>query len=80
MIIVSFFKNFFQAFVKLVQMEQEKAERQRQKEEEERRRKREEKQRMKRMLEASFDGDCDEMSAILKEVGEYLNSLYACIR
>jgi len=58
----------FQAFVKMVQMEQEKAEKLRQKEEEERRRKREEKQRMKRMLEAAFDGDTDEMATILKEV------------
>lgn len=49
-------------------MEQEKAEKQRQKEEEERRRKREAKQRMKRMLEAAFDGDLDEMSTVLKEV------------
>lgn len=49
-------------------MEQEKAEKQRQKEEEERRRKKEEKQRMKRMLEAAFDGDCDEMTTVLKEV------------
>lgn len=61
----------FKAFVKLVQMEQEKAEKQRQKEEEERRRKREEKQRMKRMLEAAFDGDTDEMALILKEVNDY---------
>lgn len=57
-----------EAFVKMVKMEQEKAEQQRLKEEEERKKKREEKQRMKRMLEAAFDGDVDEMSQILKEV------------
>jgi len=49
-------------------MEQEKAEKLRQKEEDERKRKREDKKRMKRMLEASFDGDTSEMSIILKEV------------
>ena len=49
-------------------MEQEKAEKQRLKEEEERKRKREEKQRMKRMLEAAFDGDVEEMTLVLKEV------------
>lgn len=49
-------------------MEQEKAEQQRLKEEEERKRKREEKQRMKRMLEAAFDGDVEEMKLVLKEV------------
>lgn len=52
-------------------MEQEKAEQQRLKEEEERRRKREEKQRMKRMLEAAFDGDVEEMKLVLKEVRLY---------
>lgn len=57
-----------EAFVQLVKMEQEKAEKQRQKEEEERKRKREEKQRMKRMLEAAFDGDVEEMTLVLKEV------------
>ena len=49
-------------------MEQEKAEKQRLKEEEERKRKAEEKKRKRRMLEAAFDGDVDEMTAILKEV------------
>ena len=58
-----------QAFVKLVQMEQEQAEKQRQKEDEERRRKREEVKRKKRMLESAFDGDLDEIRTILKEVG-----------
>lgn len=57
-----------EAFVKMVQMEQEKAEKQRLKEEEERKRKREEKARIKRMLEAAFEGDVDEMAQVLKEV------------
>ena len=35
---------------------------------EERKRKAEEKKRVKRMLEAGFDGDLDEINAILKEV------------
>ena len=57
--------------MKLVQMEQEQAEKQRQKEEEERRRKREEQKRKKRMLEAAFDGDLDEIKQVLKEVRVY---------
>lgn len=35
---------------------------------EERKRKAEEKKRVKRMLEAAFDGDLDEINAIIKEV------------
>lgn len=49
-------------------MQQEEAEKERQKEEEERRKKREAVKRIKRMLEAAFDGDDDEMLGILKEV------------
>ena len=49
-------------------MEQEQAELQRQKEEAERRRKREETKRKKRMLEAAFDGDVDEINQVLREV------------
>ena len=49
-------------------MEQEEAERQYQKEQEERRRKAQEAKRKKRFLEAAFDGDNDELVAILKEV------------
>ena len=52
----------------MVQMEREQAERERVKEEEERRRRREEQQRKKRMLEAAFDGDNDEIDAVLNEV------------
>ncbi|KAK3089405.1 hypothetical protein FSP39_003377 [Pinctada imbricata] len=57
-----------EAFLKLVKMEQEQAERERQKEEEERRRRREEAKRKKRILEAAFEGDIEEIEAVLKEV------------
>ncbi|XP_032078257.1 putative IQ motif and ankyrin repeat domain-containing protein LOC642574 homolog [Thamnophis elegans] len=59
-----------EAFVALVRREQEEAERERKKEEEERRKQREEQQRRKRMLEAAFEGDVEEMKAILKEVAD----------
>ncbi|CAC5367262.1 Putative IQ motif and ankyrin repeat domain-containing protein LOC642574 homolog [Mytilus coruscus] len=59
-----------EAFLKLVQMEQEQAEKDRKKEEEERRRRAEEIKRKKRMLEAAFDGDNEEILQILKEVKE----------
>lgn len=52
----------------MVKKEQVAAERERQKEEEERKKQREEQQRKKRMLEAAFEGDVDEMKAVLKEV------------
>ncbi|KAH0617291.1 hypothetical protein JD844_015327 [Phrynosoma platyrhinos] len=57
-----------EAFVALVRREQAEAEQERKKEEEEKRRQREEQQRRKRMLEAAFEGDVEEMAAILKEV------------
>lgn len=57
-----------EAFMKLVQMEQEEAERQRKKEEEERKRRQAETKRRKRMLEAAFEGDLDEIMAVLQEV------------
>uniref|UniRef100_A0ABM5GDA6 IQ motif and ankyrin repeat domain-containing protein 1 isoform X8 n=1 Tax=Pogona vitticeps TaxID=103695 RepID=A0ABM5GDA6_9SAUR len=56
-----------EAFVALVKREQEEAERERKREEEEKRKQREEQYRRKRMLEAAFDGDVEEMKAILKE-------------
>ncbi|XP_064623057.1 IQ motif and ankyrin repeat domain-containing protein 1-like [Lineus longissimus] len=59
-----------EAFVKLVKMQQEEAEKERQKEEEERRKKREAAKRIKRILEAAFDGDDDEILGILKEVSD----------
>lgn len=40
------------------------------KEQEERKRKAEERKRIKRMLEAAFDGDVDEINNILKEVSK----------
>ncbi|XP_048338628.1 IQ motif and ankyrin repeat domain-containing protein 1 [Sphaerodactylus townsendi] len=57
-----------EAFVALVKREQEEAERERKKEEEEKKKLREEQQRKKRMLEAAFDGDVEEMKAVLQEV------------
>ncbi|XP_070604600.1 IQ motif and ankyrin repeat domain-containing protein 1 isoform X2 [Erythrolamprus reginae] len=59
-----------EAFVALVRREQEEAERARRKEEEEKRRQREEQQRRRRMLEAAFEGDVEEMKAVLKEVAD----------
>ncbi|XP_042319603.1 IQ motif and ankyrin repeat domain-containing protein 1 isoform X2 [Sceloporus undulatus] len=59
-----------EAFVALVKHEQAEAEQERKKEEEEKRRQREEQQRRKRMLEAAFEGDVEEMVAVLKEVAE----------
>ena len=62
----------------MVKMEQEEAERRQQKEDEERRRKKEEQKRIKRMLEAAFDGDIDQMKEILKEVSTALLG-WACL-
>ncbi|XP_075776019.1 IQ motif and ankyrin repeat domain-containing protein 1 isoform X10 [Pelodiscus sinensis] len=59
-----------EAFIAMVKREQEEAERERQKEEEERKKQREIQQRKKRMLEAAFDGDVEEMKAVLKEVSD----------
>ncbi|GCC42825.1 hypothetical protein chiPu_0026731, partial [Chiloscyllium punctatum] len=56
------------AFVALVKREQEAAAREREKEQKERKQKQEEQKRRTRMLEAAFDGDVDEMKALLKEV------------
>ena len=60
----------------LVKLEQEQAEREYQKEQEERRRRAQEAKRRKRFLDAAFDGDNDELLAILKEVGL---DLFVCI-
>ena len=57
-----------QAYVQLAKMEREQAEREQQAKDEERRRKMEEKKRKKRMLEAAFDGDLNEIKNVLKEV------------
>jgi len=49
-------------------MEREQAEKERLKEEEERRKRKEEAKRQSRILEAAFDGDNDEILAVLEEV------------
>ncbi|XP_007893326.1 IQ motif and ankyrin repeat domain-containing protein 1 [Callorhinchus milii] len=59
-----------EAFVAMVKREQEIAERERQKEEMERQRKREEQECKTRMLEGAFEGDLDEILAVLKEVAD----------
>ncbi|XP_074919459.1 IQ motif and ankyrin repeat domain-containing protein 1 isoform X1 [Chelonoidis abingdonii] len=59
-----------EAFIAMVKKEQEEAERERQKEEEKKKQQREIQQRKKRMLEAAFDGDVEEMKAVLKEVSD----------
>ncbi|XP_032232139.2 IQ motif and ankyrin repeat domain-containing protein 1 [Nematostella vectensis] len=56
-----------EAWLKIVQMEREQAEKERQKEEEERKRRKEEAKRRARILEAAFDGDNDEILAVLEE-------------
>uniref|UniRef100_A0A5F8GDG9 IQ motif and ankyrin repeat containing 1 n=1 Tax=Monodelphis domestica TaxID=13616 RepID=A0A5F8GDG9_MONDO len=61
-----------EAFLAMVKREQEQARREREKEEEERRKRQEEQMRKKQMLEAAFDGDVEEMRAVLKEVGDVL--------
>lgn len=57
-----------EAYIEMVKLEQERAEKERQREEERRRREREEAKRAKRMLEAAFDGEDREIRAILDEV------------
>lgn len=57
-----------QACIAIALQYQKEAEEQSRKQMEERKRKAEEKKRVKRMLEAGFDGDLDEINAILKEV------------
>ena len=52
-----------------MKLEQEKAEKEYQKEQEERKRRTDAIKRCKRFLEAAFEGELDEMYAILKEVG-----------
>ncbi|XP_059496891.1 IQ motif and ankyrin repeat domain-containing protein 1-like isoform X2 [Stegostoma tigrinum] len=59
-----------EAFVALVKREQEAAAREREKEEKERKLRQEEQKRRTRMLEAAFDGDVDEMKALLNEVSD----------
>ena len=54
----------------MVKREQERAEEEHRKEMEERRRRKLHQQRIKRVLEAAFDGDNDEILVVLKEVSE----------
>ena len=49
-------------------MERERVEKERERQEEQRRKRKEEAQRVKRILEAAFDGDTQEIKAVLKEV------------
>ena len=57
-----------QAFLQMVKMERMRAEAEMKREEEQRRKKREHEKRVKRVLEAAFDGDNDEIKSVLKEV------------
>lgn len=52
----------------MARLEQERAEQQQKREEEARKRQREHARRIKRMLEAAFDGDTGEIKKLLKEV------------
>ena len=58
----------------MVRLEQERAEQQYKREEEERRRKREQAKRIKRMLEAAFDGETGEIKCLLSEVCYHISS------
>ncbi len=59
----------------MVRLEQERAEVAYRHEEDERRRKREQAKRVKRMLEAAFDGDTTEIKALLSEVSVGISNL-----
>ena len=71
--------NPLQAWLKLVQMEREEAEKERKKEEEERRKRKEEAKRRSRILEAAFDGDNDEILAVLDEVKYHFSRQYGSL-
>ena len=58
----------------MVQREQEEEEKERKKEEEERKRRAQEVKWRKRLLEAAFDGENDEIMAVLNEV----HAIYTC--
>ena len=64
----------FQAWLHMVQREQEEEEKERKKEEEERKRRAQEVKWRKRLLEAAFDGENDEIMAVLNEV----HAIYTC--
>lgn len=59
-----------QVFLHMVKLEQERAEQQQKRDEEALRRRREHVARIKRMLEAAFDGDTVEIRKLLKEVSK----------
>nr|KAF6395802.1 IQ motif and ankyrin repeat containing 1 [Molossus molossus] len=61
-----------EAFLALVHQEREAARRQREKEEEAERRRQEERQRQARLLDAAFEGNLGEITAVLREVDELL--------
>ncbi|XP_042525323.1 IQ motif and ankyrin repeat domain-containing protein 1 [Dipodomys spectabilis] len=61
-----------EAYLAVVRREQEAARRQREQEEAAERARREELQRRRRLLEAAFDGDLNEIQAVLKEVEQLL--------
>ena len=64
----------FQAWLHMVQREREEEEKERKKEEEERKRRAQEVKWRKRLLEAAFDGENDEIMAVLNEV----HAIYTC--
>lgn len=67
-LLVSLSNVYMQAYLQMVRLEQERAEQQYKREEEERRKKREQAKRIKRMLEAAFDGETGEIKCLLSEV------------
>jgi DNA replication protein DnaC len=56
------------AWLEMVEREREEEEKERKKEEEERKKKAQEMKWKKRLLEAAFDGDDDEINTVLAEV------------
>lgn len=58
--------------MQMAKLEQERVEQQRKRDEEALRRKKEYLSRIKRMLEAAFDGNTDEIKKLLKEVTDNL--------
>ncbi|XP_065892581.1 IQ motif and ankyrin repeat domain-containing protein 1-like [Dysidea avara] len=57
-----------EAYLQLVKMERERADREMEREAEERRKRKEQLNRQKKMLEAAFDGEIDVIQSLLKEV------------
>jgi hypothetical protein len=63
------------AWVQMVEREREQEEKERQKEHEERKKKAQEMKWRKRMLEAAFDGDVDEINSVLSEVNKQYSQI-----